>query len=191
MSRFLPPKPRGLPGVQCQADMDSTLHFVAMTADMTARARRGFTLIELMVVVTIISVLAAISLPVYRDYAVRARVSEVILSTSTCRSVVSEAVQAAVQTDLSAVLAGSCTIEPSQYVAAGTVTADGKIVVESRNLGGDVLDNSTIKLVPLTADGELVGATAGGAKILTWRCSGGGNGQREVAARYLPASCKT
>ena len=60
----------------------------------------GFTLIELMIVVAIIGVLAAVALPAYQDYAVRAKVSEIVLAASSCRGTVSEAVSNAHDTDL-------------------------------------------------------------------------------------------
>ena len=59
------------------------------------RMQQGFTLIELMIVVAIIGILAAVALPAYQDYTIRARVSEAILATSQCRTAISEVYQTA------------------------------------------------------------------------------------------------
>ena len=58
-----------------------------------SKAQKGFTLIELMIVVAIIGILAAIALPAYQDYTKRARVSELIMAASNCRTAVTEVFQ--------------------------------------------------------------------------------------------------
>ncbi len=156
-------------------------------------AQKGFTLIELMIVVAIIGILAAVALPAYQNYTVKARVSEVILAASSCRSTITDMVQNSPVLDVEDVLAASCTITATKMVASGSADENGVITVvgNETNLGGDVsATENTITLTPMmNATTALVGATDGGKTIQGWKC-GPATGNNPMPIKYLPGSCQ-
>ena len=157
--------------------------------------QKGFTLIELMIVVAIIGILAAVALPAYQDYTVRAKASEVILAASSCRTAITELVQSSTTPSIVAALAAApCTFTPTKYVASGSVGTAGEITVvanEATLSGSTSATANAIVLTPFTnAAGTtaLVPATDGGVTIAMWKC--GPATTNPLPAKYLPGSCK-
>lgn len=155
-------------------------------------AQKGFTLIELMIVVAIIGILAAVALPAYQDYTVRARVSEVILAASTCRTSVTDTVSNSPTTAIpSAVMIASCAIEPTKMVASGAADANGVITIVGNDVnlkGATTSSLNSISLVPYISGTAVVGSTDGGKTISEWRC--GPAATKPMPTKYLPGSCK-
>ncbi len=135
------------------------------------RIQKGFTLIELMIVVAIIGILAAVALPAYQDYTVRAKVSELVLAASNAKTTVAENAQTL------GTLAGSdagATITVSGKVSSGSVSANGAISVSgnAQTVGTAI----TITLAPSfnPADGKVI-----------WSCT-----SAATIHKYVPAECR-
>ena len=151
--------------------------------------QQGFSLIELMIVVAIIGVLAAAALPAYQDYSVRAKMAEVVLAMSTCRTSITEIYQSGI-TAPGANNWGCEAGVASKYVSGLATSADGKVSALVRNISGDV-DGRIVTLTPLSASNTPALASGNlGTGLFGWRCGDAADGTN-VGLKYLPASCRS
>jgi type IV pilus assembly protein PilA len=136
--------------------------------------QKGFTLIELMIVIAIVGILAAVALPAYQDYTIRAKMAEALATIGEAKTSVSE------------YFIANGTL-PSNDATAGIRTDIGTNIVNSMNYAGGVITLKIAKIGGDTAAGNTMllslASTKGGTP--QWKCKPG-----TIAAKYLPANCR-
>ena len=161
--------------------------------------QKGFTLIELMIVVAIIGILAAIAIPAYQDYTVRSKVTEGLTLAGAAKIAVSEGFQA---NDLAGVLAASTdwanNFKATKYVSAITIGPANGVITITYGPNPQQINGNTIILTPNVPKGTLL--VAGATGNMDWACNGNGNttsvalgllgAKGNVPERYSPTQCK-
>ena len=156
---------------------------------MVKKAQAGFTLIELMIVVAIIGILAAVALPAYQDYTARAKITEVNLQVGACKNAVSEFLQANGAFPADANAAGCNSTVTTKYMAAGLTvdSATGRITSGAIQNVDAAIDGKTIILQPTSDAARKVALATGSTPIMGWSC---GTDATTTALKYMPASCR-
>jgi type IV pilus assembly protein PilA len=149
--------------------------------------QKGFTLIELMIVVAIIGILAAVALPAYQDYTVRAKISEVILAMSACRTSITEVYQTGGTPPNANSWGCESQTATTKYVSSLKTDANGVVTATVTGINTDV-NAKQVTLTPMIG-GAAATTASFGSGLQSWRCGAPTDGTN-LNSKYLPGSCR-
>lgn len=150
--------------------------------------QKGFTLIELMIVIAIIAILAAIAIPAYQNYTIRSKVSEAIVQADSAKTAVSEFVQTQGHFPESATSAGiDKLVNPtggsaSQYVKGGSYPGDGVFTLRTQDTGAETAPVIGFQPVNAAKDAAYDPTSS---KPINWQCF-----LKEGKEAYVPSNCR-
>jgi type IV pilus assembly protein PilA len=154
--------------------------------------QKGFTLIELMIVVAIIGILAAIAIPAYQDYTIRAQVSEGMTLAAAAKAAISETYGNTGDAPVNREDAGltlTATDTQGKYVASVEVT-NAVIDITYGNDAHSNIDTGTLSLIPHLAGDESVSWQCGNATPPVNNPMGAAVNSTDLDPQYLPAACR-
>jgi type IV pilus assembly protein PilA len=179
--------------------------FISPGVKMLNKMQKGFTLIELMIVVAIIGILAAIAIPAYQDYTIRAKVTEGLNLADSAKTAVAESFESAGPQGLTAASSSwNSSFAPTKYVSSitmanGTATFPGAITIKYNTaVITQLVGADTIVLTPNVSGVALTGTSSGN---IDWACTSSGTATAgaqsltfatggNVATKYVPSNCK-